>query len=114
LRAGDQGGRPVTALAAAFLPLLLLANPPDKVIDVRSRQNAPAATTFEAWWTVYRKADLKGDAEGAQNALKEIRRLRVERNVRGLETIALARVGEGLTALRAGDNARAEAAFRDA
>jgi tetratricopeptide (TPR) repeat protein len=104
----------VTVLAAALLPLLLFANQNDKVIDVRSKQAAPAPTTFESWWSAYKKADGKGDTEAAQNALREVRRLRIERNIRSLETIALARVEDGLTALRAGENARAEGAFRDA
>ncbi len=46
--------------------------------------------------------------------MREIRRLRIERNIRSLETIALARVGDGVAALRSGETARAEAAFRDA
>jgi tetratricopeptide (TPR) repeat protein len=102
----------VTVFVAALLPLLLFAPPSDKVIDVRTRPQA--ASTFEALWTTYKKAETKGDTEAAQGALREIRRLRIERNIRSLETIALARVEEGVTALRAGDNARAETAFRDA
>jgi len=104
----------VTALAAALLPLLLFATPADKVIDVRARQGGPAPTTFEGWWASYRKADQKGDGEASVAALREIRRLRIERNIRSLDTIALARVADGLAALRSGENARAEAAFRDA
>ena len=102
----------MTVFVAALLPLLLFAPPGDKVIDVRTRPQA--ASTFEALWTTYKKAEAKGDAEAAQGALREVRRLRIERNIRSLETIALARVEEGVTALRAGDNARAETAFRDA
>jgi tetratricopeptide (TPR) repeat protein len=104
----------VSLLPAVALPLLLLAQPTDKVIDVRGSARGPAATTFEALWSNYKRAEAKGDAEGAQNAMREIRRLRIERNIRSLETMALARVEEGVTALRAGENGRAEAAFRDA
>jgi tetratricopeptide (TPR) repeat protein len=103
----------VTFLAAAIIPLLLVA-PGDKVIDVRARQAPAAASSFDALWSSYKKAETRGDNEGAQNAMREIRRLRIERNIRSLETIALARVADGLAALRIGESARAEAAFRDA
>jgi tetratricopeptide (TPR) repeat protein len=104
----------VTVLAAALLPLLLFAPPGDKVIDVRARQAPVAASSFEAMWAAYKKAESKGDSEATQGAMREIRRLRIERNIRSLETIALARVGDGVAALRSGETARAEAAFRDA
>ena len=103
----------MTVLASAIFSVLLIAPPGDKVIDVRSRL-APAASSFDALWAAYKKAESKGDNEGAQNAMREIRRLRIERNIRGLETVALARVADGVAALRAGDNARAETALRDA
>ena len=103
----------MTVLASALFSVLLIAPPGDKVIDVRSRL-APAASSFDALWAAYKKAESKGDNEGAQNAMREIRRLRIERNIRGLETVALARVADGVAALRAGDNARAETALRDA
>jgi tetratricopeptide (TPR) repeat protein len=104
----------VTVLAAALLPLLLLAPPSDKVIDVRARQAPAASSSFDALWAAYKKAESKGDPEAAQGAMREIRRLRIERNIRSLETMALARVGDGVAALRSGETARAEAAFRDA
>jgi tetratricopeptide (TPR) repeat protein len=103
----------VTVLLSALLPLLLFAPPGDKVIDVRTTR-PPSASSFDALWSAYKKAEAKGDSAAAQNALSEIRRQRVERNIRSLETMALARVDEGLAALRAGENARAETAFRDA
>jgi Tfp pilus assembly protein PilF len=105
---------------APFLIVLLLATPalsaaqgPEKVIDVRSAR-PPAGNSFEALWNAYRKADQRGDAEGGQTALREIRRLRVERNIRSLEPIALARVAQGLERLQAGERDRAEEAFRSA
>jgi len=104
----------VTVLAAALLPLLLFAPPGDKVIDVRARQAPAAASSFDALWAAYKRAESKGDSEATQGAMREIRRLRIERNIRSLETIALARVGDGVAALRSGETARAEAAFRDA
>ena len=104
----------MTVLAGAIFSVLLIAPPGDKVIDVRSRQAPATASSFEALWAVYKKAESQGDNEGAQNAMREIRRLRIERNIRGLETVALARVADGVAALRAGETARAETALRDA
>ncbi len=104
----------MTVLASALFSVLLIAPPGDKVIDVRSRQAPANASSFEALWAAYKKAESQGDNEGAQNAMREIRRLRIERNIRGLETVALARVADGVAALRAGENARAETALRDA
>jgi tetratricopeptide (TPR) repeat protein len=104
----------VTVLVAAIFSVLLIAPPGDKVIDVRARQAPPTASSFDALWATYKKAESKGDNEGAQSAMREIRRLRIERNIRGLETVALARVADGVAALRAGENTRAETALRDA
>jgi tetratricopeptide (TPR) repeat protein len=104
----------VTVLGSAIFSVLLIAQPGNKVIDVRARQAPPAATSFDALWATYKKAESKGDNEGAQSAMREIRRLRIERNIRGLETVALARVADGVAALRAGENTRAETALRDA
>ncbi len=104
----------MTVLAAALLPLLLFAPPGDKVIDVRAKQAPAAASSFDALWAAYKKAESKSDSEAAQGAMREIRRLRIERNIHSLETMALARVGDGVAALRSGETARAEAAFRDA
>src|SRR5205823_3941200 len=81
--------------------------------DVRANR-APAGNTFDALWSDYKKAETKGDGEGAQKALSEIRNLRIERNIRSLESFALARVADGIGALRTGESGRAEAAFRDA
>ncbi|HZM52924.1 MAG TPA: tetratricopeptide repeat protein [Vicinamibacteria bacterium] len=104
----------MTVLVAAIFSVLLIAPPGDKVIDVRARQAPPTASSFDALWATYKKAESKGDNEGAQSAMREIRRLRIERNIRGLETVALARVADGVAALRAGENTRAETALRDA
>lgn len=107
--------RLIAFAAAALLPVLAFAQSGTgrKVIDVRATQR-PAGTTFEAHWAFYKKAAARGDAEAAQNALREIRRLRIERNIRSLETPALARMVEGLEQLKSGQLDRAEVAFRDA
>jgi tetratricopeptide (TPR) repeat protein len=85
----------------------------DKVIDVRAVR-PPTGNSFEALWGVYAKADHKGDQEGRRAAHQEIRKYRVERNIRSLEPIALARVGQGLKRLDAGELAAAEEDFRAA
>lgn len=108
-------------MRGSLLAFLLLAapgilaaqGPPDKVIDVRSAR-PPAGNSFEALWSAYRKAEERGDVEASQAALREIRRLRIERNIRSLEPIALARVAQGMERLEAGERDRAEEAFRGA
>lgn len=104
---------------SALAVLLLLAAPaapppsPDKVIDVRAAQ-PPAGNTFEALWWAYKRAAARGDLAAEAAALREIVRLRVERNVVRLEPFALARVGQGLGHLREGQGDKAEAEFRAA
>ncbi|HVR70379.1 MAG TPA: hypothetical protein VMT87_05990, partial [Vicinamibacteria bacterium] len=104
---------PLFAVLLLAAPGSLAAQGPDKVIDMRSARPL-AGNSFEALWSAYRKADQKGDGEASQSALREIRRLRVERNIRSLEPIALARVAEGLERLEKGERERAEECFRSA
>ena len=85
----------------------------DKVIDVRASRPA-AGNSFEALWSAQKKAERKGDLAAGQSTFREIRRLRVERNVRSLETLALARVADGMDALAANDADKASARFADA
>ena len=63
---------------------------------------APAGNSFEALWSAYLKAGAQGDQEGQRAAYQEIRRYRVERNIRSLEPIALARLGAGPDPARTG------------
>jgi tetratricopeptide (TPR) repeat protein len=101
-----------------LLALLLVLGPAwalgqaGKAIDIRSIA-PPSGNSFEAHWSVYKAAVGKGDAEGANSALREIRRLRVERNIVSLESLAMARLAEGLEHLAAGRRDDAERAFRD-
>ena len=87
--------------SCALAALLLLAPqspaPPSgtKVIDVRATR-PPAGNTFEALWWTYRHAAARGDNEGASTALREIGKMRIERNVVRLEPFALARVADGM------------------
>ncbi len=99
-------------LLLALAPLQVLGQG-EKVIDVRASR-PPGGTSFEALFGVYKAAVARGDAEGRANALREIRRLRVERNIESLEAIALARLAEGVEHLAEGRPEPAEAAFRDA
>ena len=103
------------AITLATLPVAVAlgAQSSEKVIDVRTAR-PPAGNTFEALWSVYRKAQAKGDAEASDAALREVRRLRIERNIKSLEPYALARVAEGLVALGQGDQEKAAGAFSSA
>jgi tetratricopeptide (TPR) repeat protein len=109
--AGSRLALAVLALSSAAFPAAGAQD--DKVIDVRAAR-APAGNSFEALWSAYLKAGAHGDHEGQRAAYQEIRRYRIERNVRSLEPIALARLGEGLIRLEKGDIDRAEEDFRAA
>ena len=85
----------------------------DKVIDVRASR-AAAGNSFESVWAAYKRAERKGDVATGQNAFREVRRLRIERNVRSLESLALARVADGLESLAAGDVEKASSQFAEA
>ncbi len=97
-------------LAGIAAPTALVAQP-RRVIDVRA---TPVADTFEARFDELRRAEAAEDQSKAGLALRELRRLRVERNVAQLELVALPFVGRGLARLRAGQRDRAEQDFRDA
>ena len=101
----------VLALSCFGVPLAEAQSP--RVIDVRAAR-PQAANSFDVLYAVYRKAAGRGDAEGAQAALREIRRLKIERNIPSLEPMTLAMVGQGLASLGQGDVAGAEEAFRNA
>jgi tetratricopeptide (TPR) repeat protein len=105
---------------SAVLAVLLLAPQPSpapaggsRVIDVRAAR-PPAGNTFEALWWLYRRAAARGDNEGAGAALREITKMRTERNVVRLEPFALARVGAGLGRVREGQFDKADEEFRAA
>jgi Tfp pilus assembly protein PilF len=77
---------------------------------------APAAepASFEALWAARTKALAAGDAAAAQRALREIGRLRVERNVESLDTVGLALVEDGMRRLDAAQVDEGSAAFESA
>ncbi len=102
------------ALALSVLaPGLQAQRPAEKPIDVRGVRPAPPAS-FEALWTTQRTAEATGQREAAAAARAELLRLRVERNVRSLESVALALVGRGLQRLSEGQRAEAAEDFRQA
>jgi tetratricopeptide (TPR) repeat protein len=109
----------VKALLAAGLLLLPAqagapgAPPQDKVIDVRAAR-ASAGNTFESLWSSYQKATANRDVETSRNILREIRRLRIERNILALDTFALAHVALGMSQIDKGDRDAAAAEFQGA
>jgi Tfp pilus assembly protein PilF len=70
--------------------------------------------TFEELWSGFVRADAADDAEGRDRTLREIRRVRIERNIPSLDTVGLALVERGLARLEAGQREEAEDAFRAA
>lgn len=85
----------------------------DKAIEVKQGQ-ASSSSSFEALWAEYVRLDAAGDAEGTGRVLSELVRLRVERNIGGLEAPALALVAKGLDKVRKGEPTAAEAYFTGA
>ncbi len=83
------------------------------VIDVRAGR-ALSGNSFEALWQAYRRSESGGDAEASRKILDEIRRLRIERNIRSLEQLGLVFVARGLDALEKGDRSRGEEEFERA
>ena len=106
-----RGGARVTASAA--LALLLIASPAPGAA-APAAATAAVAPTFEEMWSTFVKADASGDAAAAERALREIRRARIERNVRSLDTVGLGLVERGGALLDAGQRAEAEDVFRTA
>ncbi len=102
----------VAILALLSVSAAAWARGQETVIDVRNTR--PTGNSFEALWAAYRKADASGDADTARRLFEEIRRLRIERNVRSLEDVALVLVDRGLAQLEKGDRVRAEEEFRHA
>jgi tetratricopeptide (TPR) repeat protein len=107
----------VTAGCVGLLLLLAAAPAPpqgrERVIDVRGVRPA-AGNTFEALWAAYRKSEKARDLEKSQEIFREIRRYRIERNVKSLEEVSLTCVGNGLAALKNGELDAAASAFRGA
>jgi tetratricopeptide (TPR) repeat protein len=99
----------VTLLALAGVAMAVPAR--SQVIDVGIRRGPDS---FETLWVEYLRADRAGDAAERDKYLREITRLRAERNIQSLEDIGLALVAKGLESLKAGDRDKAEQEFRRA
>jgi Tfp pilus assembly protein PilF len=70
--------------------------------------------TFEDLWTAQVRAQAAGDTGAADRALRDIRRLRVERNVASHDTVGLGLVLQGVSKLDRRERDAAEEAFRNA
>jgi tetratricopeptide (TPR) repeat protein len=101
----------------ALSVLLLLASP------AGAQNSAPAAAsaaatgqpaTFDGLWAVRARALERGDAAAAEHALREIARLRMERNVDNLAVMGLALVERGAERLQAGQIDQSQATFEGA
>lgn len=96
--------------ASLALVLLLLAPPPPGA--GAPPPAAAVAPTFEEMWSAWVKAEASSDARAAEVALRQIRRARIERNARSLDTVGLGLVERGVAKLDAGERAEAEEVFR--
>jgi tetratricopeptide (TPR) repeat protein len=84
--------------------------PPAEVIAVSTSN----ARNFETLWSDYQKATDAGDQDARTKALLSIRWYRVERNIRSLDSVALALVARGVGQLKKGNPTKAEEEFRNA
>jgi tetratricopeptide (TPR) repeat protein len=100
-------------LLLVLFPPLTVGAQGDKVIDLRAAHPI-TVSTFEGLWASYMKADRAGDTENARRIFREIRRLRIERNIGNLETLGLSLVSLGLDRLGKGERDRAEELFHNA
>ncbi|HSD30229.1 MAG TPA: hypothetical protein VLL75_23210, partial [Vicinamibacteria bacterium] len=98
--------------AAIALGLLLLA---PQAGEGAAPATPPAAEpTLEELWSGFVRADAAGDAERRERTLREIRRLRMERNIPSLDGLGLGLVERGVVRLGAGEREEAEGDFRAA
>lgn len=98
------------ALAAGGAP-----TPPAAAFPHTASLVAPAGRpTLEELWAAQARAEAAGDTENAQRLFREIRRLRIERNVGSADTIGLGLVARAAARLDAGQREGAEEAFRSA
>jgi Flp pilus assembly protein TadD len=103
------------AVAVGILLLLAPQAGPRPAGAAAAPSPAPAVgPTFEELLAAFARADAAGDVPAVTEALREIRRTRIERNVESLDTVALGLVGRGVARLDAGQREEAEEAFRTA
>ncbi len=94
---------------------LLLALAPQAPENVAPATTPPRAEpTLEELWAGFVRADNAGDDERRERTLREMRRVRMERNIPSLDAVGLGLVERGVLRLDAGERDRAEDAFRAA
>jgi len=100
--------------AGIALGLLLLVAPQagEKAAPVAAPPAAEPA--LDELWAGFVRADAAGDDERRQRTLREIRRVRMERNIPSLDPIGLGLVERGVVRLDAGEREEAEKLFRAA
>jgi tetratricopeptide (TPR) repeat protein len=102
----------LSAGIALGLLLVLAAQAPEKAAPAATPP--PAEPTLEELWAGFVRADNAGDDERRERTLREIRRVRMERNIPSLDAVGLGLVERGVLRLDAGERDRAEDAFRAA
>jgi Tfp pilus assembly protein PilF len=102
----------VSAAIALGLLLALAPQAPDKAAQAPTPSSAEP--TLEELWAGFVRADNAGDDERRERTLREIRRVRMERNIPSLDAVGLGLVERGVLRLDAGERDRAEDAFRAA
>jgi len=85
----------------------------DKVIEVRKGEVA-INQSLDALFAEFDRRDRAGDADGAAKVLSDVMRLRMERNIGGIEPMAMALVAKGIDRVRKGERDAAELYFRGA
>jgi Tfp pilus assembly protein PilF len=101
-------------IRALALGLLVVAAPPAGAGQAAPTQTPALVRPFEALWSDYVAADAAGDAARELQAMREIRRARMERNVESLGSVGLALVARGIAKLQAGERDEAEQELRAA
>jgi tetratricopeptide (TPR) repeat protein len=106
-RRGDRRRR----VAYALLGAALFGTP---AFTALPQAPPPPTLSFDRAWRAYQSAVSAGDPQLSERALARLKELRVERNVYGLQDIALAFSYQGAGHLDQGDLRRAEEEFRRA
>jgi tetratricopeptide (TPR) repeat protein len=96
------------------LGLLLALAPQASEKAAQAAMPVPAEPTLEELWAGFVRADDAGDDERRERTLREIRRVRMERNIPSLDEVGLGLVERGVLRLDAGERERAEDDFRAA
>ncbi len=100
--------------AGIALGLLLTLAPQAPEKAAQAAMPPPSEPTLEELWAGFVRADDAGDDERRERTLREIRRVRMERNIPSLDAVGLGLVERGLLRLDAGEREGAEGVFRAA